>query len=184
MSAQYTNETRLDRYLKSPEQVQDLYSSPELGSTLSQVAETVGIADPSTYSSFALLIGDFILGFYPTSELDTKLQTELGITPPISRQIIAGLQAIVLAINSLSGKTTPAAQAPEMPLENANTSEMPVSEAANTPRLEPLRTMQSDANRIHGYGAYRRQSDQPKPNQNGTQPLVSPPRYVDIEEEK
>ncbi|MEX0918296.1 MAG: hypothetical protein WDZ93_04035 [Candidatus Paceibacterota bacterium] len=48
-------------------------------------------------------------------------------------------------------------------------------------RVTPLRTMQSDANRIHGYGAYRRREESKDTPETKEKRVVEPPRYSDNE---
>lgn len=50
-----------------------------------------------------------------------------------------------------------------------------------TTQLERLRTMQQDADRIHGYGAYRRKYQTPEgqTGQTGRDPLANLPKYED-----
>ncbi len=178
----YTREQRLQRYSESNEATQEAYSSPLSGELLMRAARTINLPDEQ-YQTFALLVGDFILGFYPLSLLETQLQTQLQLSSYQTSQLKAMLSVLFGKLQNATSISETITKSNKDDVVSTEVSSIQQPSSQLSERLSALRTMQGDAERIHGYGAYRRRNE-PTTNkpQSETKPLTSPPRYVETED--
>lgn len=172
-----TSNLRIKKYRELPELLVPLYAAPESGTFLYSIYEN-NLTVKYDYKIFGNLIGDTILGFHKTSELTNLLQTEVGVSADDAQRIYADLEEFLAPViarekgevnpnqDELQKTFTPSSTekseeeqteiAPIKPTEEADsTPEEPKAPAHST--VQPMRTMESDMNRIHGYGAYRAQ---------------------------
>jgi hypothetical protein len=68
-----------------------LYSHPDSGAALLALAKTYHITDPDNYRTFAILVGDIVLGLLPLQEVGSKLSSELNLTSDISNALTRDL---------------------------------------------------------------------------------------------
>ena len=188
-----TNEQRDERFEKANETIKYLYASEESGRVLSDLFNATDLSRV-LYRDYAILVGDIILGFYQRSDLPKLLTEKLRILPSQAASLSAALeQHLSPSVYEPFTLTPPVASSfqeknvsteatdRQGPASKAPASQEGVEQSLQA--IERLRTMQGDAERIHGYGAYRRrnepQSNQP---QSKTQPLATPPQYLETDE--
>lgn len=200
-------EQRIKRYQESSEAIQGLYSSPETGATLRQIFDAHHIPEDS-YKVFAQTVGDVILGLYSKNSLAQLLRQALGTYSVQSEQIAQELQALLIPVPETTVPKTNHVIQSDQTLQDASLIEpthelstsidtdyakqdrqnaglrqettLPQKEDLTT-QLERLRTMQNDADRVHGYGAYRSKYEEPDPsgaNVNKRDPLADLPKYT------
>jgi len=171
---------RIDTYKTLSPELQELYASEETAILYDQLEGRYGIKNKI---AFIDSIGDTILGFYSVSELPTVLQTEVGLTQEQAQRIVSDLTEFLSPVlereqQTTSGapKSAPTPAAPANPRAVSETAMPDPAETEMTPsqtvvatemelptnntesdvhEVVPMRTMQGDMNRIHGYGAYR-----------------------------
>lgn len=194
MDNQGTDQQILERYREMPEEIRDLFDMGIIDRAVTMVSQQYGLTEEQS-----ILLGNQIaltvLLFLPKDDFDGRLVSALNIGPEKATGITTVIESeVFLLVDDLLEEANGRFLDRDVTSEEIPPVASPEPEAATTPTesspkpqestnvIEALRTMQSDANRIHGYGAYRRQAEQPKQNANGTRPLVSPPRYVDIDE--
>lgn len=168
---------RVEAYRNAPENVRELYASEELTEKLDILHTSFKI--PVTFREFSTVVGDAILGFYKISDIPKVLQEKFGITQETSKSIVLQLSTLLEPILhpndtvALTQKTDLQRLAEQFAeksrlAQTTNQNGTPVQETPNTAipvaavdteqepieNVQPLRTMQGDINRIHGYGAY------------------------------
>lgn len=74
-----SNEQRDSALAAASEETRVKYSSPETGKFLWQVAESHSLTKSETYTTFALIVGDVILGLRKTFELPEVFAKELSL---------------------------------------------------------------------------------------------------------
>lgn len=114
--------------------IKDLYRLPESGEQMFAIFNRHSLPE-SKYRKYAEIVGDAILGFFSPDTLSTRFVSDLLI----EKQIADILQSDL--INFLN------------PLINQNS--VAAKSKKQLSAVEPLRTMETDARKIHGYGAYR-----------------------------
>lgn len=152
---QISEEKRIAVYRQMPEIFKELYASDFPGDVLT----TYENASPSFSVRTAVgLVGDVILGFYKTTDLPTLFAQQLGVTAEIAKKMTTDLlEFLSPVIERETAQHMPA----DAPVPKAAATEAPVTETVSpaeeedTDNVKPLRTMQADMNRVHGYGAFR-----------------------------
>lgn len=103
MSEDITNEQR-DIALKNASEHQvNLYSSPESGRKLREIAVENEIIDESTYTEFAITVGDMILGLISTLELSNKLVNDMGLPTERAVKITNEITALIKETKKTNG---------------------------------------------------------------------------------
>jgi len=162
-----------------------VYTHPNNGETMRSVFDKHRSLD-SNYLLYINTIGDTILGFYKTTELPKLLQKKVGVSADDAMRIVSDLQdflAPVIArekgeINPNQAElkelqktftpaptTTPTQETPmQITQRGVQENVSVVTSAPTTPseqtdieKVKPMRTMEEDMDRVHGYGAYRAQ---------------------------
>ncbi len=172
---------RQERYMEQSEQIQELYSSIEAAKHNKAISLKYQFTD-AQFTAYLDITGDTILGFYPSKELPTRLQKEVGVSSDIAQRIVADIAEFLSpvlareaeltnpklgAIKELhqqfqqAGGTAPQATEPPKAIEPAPPATTPVPEAEPIHNVTPMRTMAADMTRVHGYGAYRQANPQP-----------------------
>lgn len=147
-----------------------LYSSPDAGAVYSSVFHKYNL-EQNLYRNYITIIGDTILGFHGSGEIPSLFQKELGVSADDAQKIVSDLSEFLSPViaretseknikreelydlqQSLAAKQ---GQDPNQttPTTKAGTNVAPVEKT----EVQPMRTMEGDINRIHGYGAYRAQ---------------------------
>lgn len=157
------NLQRTEKYKNADELIQSLYSAPESGSTMYVIFQKAQLQE-NNYAQYAEIIGDTILGFNKIADMPRLFQQKLTMSADEAQRLTSSLieflapvvqreeveeQAKKFEMGALA--ETLSMQAPER-LQNPDIQKL-------TENVEPLRTMQTDINRIHGYGAYNAQKD-------------------------
>jgi hypothetical protein len=69
-----------------------LYSHPDSGAALINIAEKYDLKEPEKYKKFAILVGEFILGFQDISSGNTLIQNELAVSEQAAQLIQADIK--------------------------------------------------------------------------------------------
>ena len=194
-----TDDVLRERYALLPDELTDLIEYMTVALVVEQISTTYDLTQiQSTLLENEILM--VLLLFLPRESFKERIQDSLQIDASlaatigdeIEKEIFSLVNGILTAANKGFVSDTQIEPAPlqesEVPTPTAMKDPEPTAIAPEpdlSERISALRTMQGDAERIHGYGAYRRrnepQSNQP---QSSTQPLAAPPRYVDTDEGK
>lgn len=167
---------RVETYRNAPDNVRDLYVSEQITEQLDILHTSFKI--PVTFREFSTVIGDGILGFYKISDIPKVLQEKFGLTQETSKNIVSQLSNLLepilhpddtaqltqktdlqrlaeqFAEKSRLAQTATLTQTQASPeISNPEPTATKPEETAHE-NVQPLRTMQGDINRIHGYGAY------------------------------
>jgi hypothetical protein len=115
------------------------------------------------YKAYAEIVGDTILGFYRITDIPRLLQQKLKVSADDSQRITSKL---IDFLSPLVKREEEEAQAKKAELNKlADTFASPEGITAkgatpiDTENVEPIRTMEEDMHRVHGYGAYREAQD-------------------------
>ena len=130
---------------------QKLYLDPDSGEIMKTAFDAHRDAD-SDYVAYGTIIGDTILGFYSVSDLAQHLSTDGGFTPAQAEGLAADLADFLAPLiddpaPSLQPVPTPAGVPEIVEAEPA------AAEQTAIPAVTPLRTMATDMQKVHGYGA-------------------------------
>ncbi len=173
-----TDEQRLAQAKKLPPQIDMLYSGPENGQRMADVFYRHNLP-VDKYLNYTQVIGDVILGFYYTKDLPQLLQSQAGLSPEQAEQVVTDLAEFLSPVLEREQATTTDTTATNEPAVTPSWSAQTAtpkpttptsSPVATTPAVEtaptepataetdvhdvvPMRTMQGDMKRIHGYGA-------------------------------
>lgn len=151
------HDERMQRYATLSENLQNLYSAPESGQFMHQIFQRFG-CDEANYLTYAEVVGDTILGINRITDMPRLFQQKLGLSADeaqrMTSQLIDFLEPVVrreeqeatmkkeemaaLAQTFATPENLSKTQTQQTPLEN----------------VEPIRTMEQDIHRVHGYGAY------------------------------
>jgi hypothetical protein len=152
---------RIDAFEKSSQQIQNLYVSMELTYLLKKLSEQI---QTEKQGDFIDCVGDTILGFYMISDMPRLFQQKLNLSADDSQRMTSKLIEI---LSPVVRREEEAAQNKKEELNKlAQTFAKPAAPAQPAPveeyqgGVEPIRTMEQDMNRVHGYGAYREQQEQ------------------------
>lgn len=155
-------EKRIEVYRNSPEEIRELYVSDELTELINTLETKYELADK--IRDFVTIVGDTILGFHQTTDLPRLFQKELGMGADDSQHLLGELTDFLAPVIKKEGEAVRAKK------EDIDRLAKSFSETKGGPReiqpdgkpedVKPLRTMEGDMNRVHGYGAYRAQETQ------------------------
>lgn len=151
------DQERIKRYHELDEVHQRLYASPESGIALRSIFNKLGLGDDA-YQFYAEVVGDTILGFFNVTDMPRLFQQKLGIGADDAQRLTSQL---IEFLGPVVAREEAAAKAKQNDLkvlaekfaEQKSTPSEQQAEPASA--VEPIRTMEGDMNRIHGYGAYR-----------------------------
>jgi hypothetical protein len=183
---------RTEMYEKLPENIRPIYSSPAAAALNRQIIEKYSILKDSE-DMFLETTGDVILGFYKTSELPELLQKEVGVSADDAQKIVSDLDEFLAPVIAREKAEANQNKAELQELQQTFSSK-PVTEQVPNPvpssqteaptPVQPMRTMEGDMSRIHGYGAYRAQfPDEPKEAEH-TQEVIRSASQEDLLKEK
>lgn len=182
---------RITKHTQLSEGLKILYEAPESGELYLSVFSKY-VVDRSLYNSYINIIGDTILGFYKTTDLPKLFQQHLMVgadqAQRMTSELLEFLSPVIAReeaesnikkedIAKLAETFEKAAkEKPQTTSEVNDTKEeevekpKPETEVSEVENIKPLRTMQDDINRIHGYGAYRDQN--PLSTEEGSESVV------------
>lgn len=153
-------ETFLQAYTDAPSDIKSLVDSEAIANFVDALASKYEIT-PSDKRTLIAQVSDFVLSLISKDELAQRIIDENNVPSQNAEELSTDLEQFL--INPY--------RTPEKKVEIPNRtdsevkSDIPASEAPAAPQngpsaIESLRTMQGDAERIHGYGAYRRKHPQ------------------------
>lgn len=150
------------RYKSCDEVFQKLYGAPESGALMYEIFQQFQLSE-DIYLEYAEIIGDTILGFYKIADMPRLFQQKLGVTPEVAQKMTAELiEFLSPVVQREESVSTEAAESKATLMQTfANpqpTAERVVSTIPHT-YVTPLRTMEGDMTRIHGYGAGQEAQD-------------------------
>jgi hypothetical protein len=146
---------RIARYHELPEVFQNLYGSPQSGERMRSIFTMFELPE-ERYSVYAEIVGDTILGFNKLSDMPRLLQQKLNLGADLSQRITSRLVDFLTPVVRREEEEARAKKAEMEALRESVSAAKatPVEDAAVNP-VAAVRTMESDINRVHGYGAYR-----------------------------
>lgn len=152
------DQERIEKYKSLNEVLQNLYGAPESGATMYRIFQKVELTEDK-YKIYAEIIGDVILGFNKVADLPQLFQQQLSVSADQSQKITSELIEFLSPVVQREGEDTKVQSVSdetvtETTTENSQTQQSD-TDVPSTTIVEPLRTMEGDINRIHGYGAYR-----------------------------
>ncbi len=165
-----TDNDRIERYRSSEESIQNLFASPESGTTLSETFKKYNL-DEELYKKYAQLVGDVILGFYKIVDLPQLLQKRLGVSADEAQRITSDLIEFLSPVAKQEEREVTEKKESLTKLADSFKSPQKVSSGESLEpaadvaleKVEPIRTMQRDATRIHGYGSVSTNTDEDEP---------------------
>lgn len=167
-------ESRLKLLKQAPPEIQELYSSEENGTVLSETAKRLGILGEDAYDTFALTVGDIILGVHQKELLGQMLKDRMELSDEHVRIAEDGLREFLAKVPSRKTAEEPVVL-PMSPELTYSTDKLPTTATTNPPSaseipvqnitelaVKPLRTFADDVglSRAHGYGAFRSNENQ------------------------
>jgi len=91
----FSKDKRMEIYKKSSEEVRELYGSTETGKIIMGVEESLGMSSEEDRSTFAIAIGDIILGLYKKESLNQILKDRLSLSDEQINEALQGLSEIL-----------------------------------------------------------------------------------------
>lgn len=204
-------ETFLEAYQNASSDVRELFDSEKIGVFAERLIQEYGIESRNQREMVALISElflslqntDDVINYFidtyeiPSSEVKTfsgEIKEFLGNPGRVSPEKRAseeqgknnGAEKIRLEADQTSPQPENAQEQTEQPVETPPPKQTPTqvgeSTDADPSNIAPLRTMESDAERIHGYGAYRNKQNAEQQNEKRNR-LADTPQYHDDEEE-
>lgn len=195
-----TNEQRKEKLQSVDDKIKEMYGSMQLAEIIK--ANSV-YTQQDTHPLFVDLVGDIILGFHTTSELPTLLQKELGVSADDAQKITKDLSEFLAPIiaketseknikkeelheleQSLSAQRKKDVSVTPSTSEKISTPTSAPPTPTEISQVQPMRTMEGDINRIHGYGAYRAQFPDQGQEATHTEEVIRKATQEDILKEK
>jgi hypothetical protein len=137
-----TDTQRNEAYSKANSAQIFLYSHPDSGASLQSIAGKYDLKETTIYKVFAIMVGDFILGFHDISEGVAIIQNELGISEQAAKLIQVDIKNFLAPLynEDLNQLETPTKEVvPDISNE--------ILEAEKEiESLQTVRTMSSDSN--------------------------------------
>jgi hypothetical protein len=153
-----------------------LYWSPASGAIMDKIYKSFQLPE-TLYSSYAEIIGDTILGTYRIADMPRLFQQKLNLSADDSQRLVSRLIEFLSPVveredqesknkqESVRKLVGVFAKPENLSVEKTESTALPLESV-----VEPLRTMEGDMNRIHGYGAYQevREKEEENPQQEPT----------------
>ena len=153
------DQQRIETYKQLEGPLQVLYDSPASGETMYRIFSSLLLPNEQ-YKAYAEIVGDTILGFNKIADMPRLFQQRMKVSTDESQRLTSKL------IDFLA----PVVKREEL---EANTKKEELSKLADTfsapegitkqqgidpsaaENIQPIRTMEEDMHRVHGYGAYK-----------------------------
>ncbi len=152
-------ESRLKLLRQAPPEIQELYGGEENGRVLYTAAEKIGALDELAYNTFALTIGDIILGTHPKESLGQMLKDRMELTDEQIKLATTELNVFLSKVPQQKVNSPPiVVNAPREGLvDQAIVEEKDTTPSTQTHDVKPLRTFAEDVefSRVHGYGSFK-----------------------------
>lgn len=167
MDTQVTEETRLEAYKKSDDEIKNLYESPSSGEIMIKIYEKY-LTPETNYRLYASLIGDVILGFHKTTDLPRLFQSQLNISADEAQRMTADLLEFLSPVlereeNEKGIKKEEIDKLAQTFKEATEKRPAEITPEGKPEDIKPLRTMAADMNRAHGYGSQTNNTDEEEP---------------------
>lgn len=143
---------RMEKYQKLSENLQRLYASPESGRELSLIFEQYRLQE-ALYPIYAEIVGDTILGYYRLSDLPRLLQQRMKLSADESQRVTSKLLDFLSPVVRREEEERKAKTSEYQELAQKVAAVKPNDAPLSIEKVEPLRTMETDMHRVHGYGA-------------------------------
>ena len=147
---------RMERYQKLNEKLQRLYASPESGRELSLIFAQHQLQE-ALYPIYAEIIGDTILGYHRLSDIPRLLQQRMKLSADESQRVTSKLLDFLSPVVRREEEERKAKTSEYQQLAQKVAEVRPTDESLPVESVEPLRTMETDIHRVHGYGSYNSQ---------------------------
>lgn len=174
--------TRLELLRQAPPEVQEMYGSEENGQVIFNAAEKLGIKGDQAYDTFALTVGDIILGSHSKEALGQMLKDRMDFNDEQVKIAEENLREFLNKIPKTTQPTTssviavpPASEGdPDLSKIESDETENSKPEEDDT-SVKPLRTfaMDVDYSRAHGYGSFKSEDSDNDENNNDDTPTHS-----------
>ncbi len=154
------NQERDERFKDLDEECKTLYGAPEGGAFMYTTFQQFQLTE-EIYTEYAQIIGDTILGFYKIADMPKLFQQKLGVSADVSQKMTSELIEFLSAVvKREQEEATVKKESLATLTQTFATPAVPIQATAEVPKppvehITQMRTMQSDLNRIHGYGAYQ-----------------------------
>ena len=147
---------RDERYKSLNEILQLLYGSPESGAFMYKTFIQFGLSE-EIYNEYAMIIGDTILGFYKISDMPRLFQQKLEVSADVSQKMTSQLIEFLAPVVAREEEASKQQAESKATLIETFANPQPTTERETSLEphtfVTPLRTMEGDITRIHGYGA-------------------------------
>lgn len=148
-------EQRMQTYDALPPEMKVLYSSESAAALNRQLMERFSIPAEMT-NAFLDATGDVILGFNKISDLPRILQQQVDLSADDAQRLTSQLIEFLGPVVAREEAEAKAKQNDLKALaEKFANKENAAHQEESVSAVEPIRTMEGDMNRVHGYGAYR-----------------------------
>lgn len=153
--------SRLAILKQSSPEVQELYGGKENGLAISTAAKHLGITGELAYDTFALTVGDVILGTHAKQLLGQMLKDRMELTDEQIKIAEEDLKGLLSKVPDKIAPSTPSVlpKSPEVSVMDSNA-------VPSTPQttVKPIQTFAEDVelSRAHGYGAFRSTEAKPQ----------------------
>lgn len=153
-------QNRIEIYRQSPTKIRELYTSSRPGEIITKLGNTFAM---NFSEKLAIeIIGDCILGFYKTTDLPRLFQEKLLVGADqahrMTAEFIEFLTPVIEREQALNNASKAEVKQLADDFSTKTEREVVTNESDDITPVTPLRTMQGDIDRIHGYGAYRTQN--------------------------
>ena len=152
---------RNQKYQALSETLQRLYASPQSGARLFEIFQNFKLPEEQ-YPTYVEIVGDTILGYFKLSDIPRLLQQRLKLSADESQRITATLIDFLSPVVRREEEDRKAKVSEFQSLaEKVAGAKTPI-ETEPIEKVEPLRTMETDMHKVHGYGAYVEQQENAK----------------------
>ena len=158
-----TEEQRNEKIANLDEVYKALYTAPQSGKIMYAAFSKYELEEDQ-YLTYSRMVGDTILGFYKTTDLPRLFQSELNVSADdaqrLMSELIEFLSPVVDSEQSITNiKKEDIDKLAKTFEKSAKDRPREVQPEGKPTDVQPLRTMQGDMNRVHGYGAITKQDD-------------------------
>lgn len=150
-----TRKERIEKYEASPKEIQQLYESPLSYALHAEMREKYNIP-PEKGGAYLDATGDVVLGFEKIASMPGKFQTKVGLSKEDAQKLTADLIDAWGPVVKREEEEANAKKASMANLANQIEAIKPATPEETVEQHEgvaPLRTMELDTKKAHGYGA-------------------------------
>ena len=158
-----TDQQRLEIYRNAPEEIREIYVSDQLIEHIDHLILLFEITNP--YKDVSDIVADTILGFYKIADMPKLFQQKLDVSADVSQKMTSQLiEFLSVVVKREQEEATSKKESVATLTQTFATPAVPIQATPEVPKppvahITQMRTMQTDLNRIHGYGAYQQSKD-------------------------